>query len=395
MPHPHDPRQLTDSDYACPKHVGDDSYLKGAVRSFVRGDLGASEPCAFCKKKGMPVDQLLDIIESGVSKFFDRANDAGVPFDEGDWVLPVMSTEEVLADLGIDDDSPLLDASVGRLEDDAWVADGDGWPDEQRLLRDAWRGFSDHIKHRSRFLFDVARTEDQFGAIDRLGTRDFLRTLLDAIVRSQPILELKARHCVYRARSFAERDDCPMTFEDYTSPPTSKAAQGRMNPAGIAYFYGALESETAAVEVYDGNAYAGVATFIPARTLRLIDLTRTSIPSPFDDSVTLADHRQRLFLDGFTRDIARPIVRDGRVHQEYVPTQAVTEYVRFRAKPPVDGILFASARVKGRNVVIFADQGQCLGAATDALLRPKDSIEIFEYGPPSVEGRGNEQLRPA
>lgn len=395
MPDPDDPRQLVDSDYVCHKHVGDDGYLAATVRALVKDDPDACDQCAFCKRQGVPVNQLLDIIVSGVNKFFERANDAGVPFDEGDWVFPVMSTDEVLADLGIDDDSPLLYASVGRLEDDAWVAVGDGWPDEQRLLRDAWRGFSEHIKHRSRFLFEVAHTADQYGGIDSLGTRDFLRTLLDAIIHSQPILELKARHGVYRARSFAEWDDCPRTFEDYTSPPTNKAAQGRMNPAGIAYFYGALEPETAAVEVYDGNAYAGLATFKPVRTLRLIDLTRATIPSPFDESVKLAEHRQRLFLHGFTQDIARPIVRDGRIHQEYVPTQAVTEYIRFRAKPPVDGILFASARVKGRNAVIFADQDQCLGAAADTLLRPTASLQIYEYGPPSVERRAEQELRPA
>jgi len=384
MPDPREPRQLIDSDFVCRKHVGTDLFLADTVRAFVKGDPEASDKCAFCKRQGMPVDELVRIVAAGVNKFFDRANDAGVPFDEGDWVFPVMSTEEVLADLGIDDDSPLLHATVGFLEDDAWVSDGDGWPDEQRLLRDAWDGFSEHIKHRSRFLFDVLPTQDAFGGVDSLGTRDFLRTLLDAIILAQPILELKTRHAVYRARSFAELSDCPPSVSDYTSPPSDKAAQGRMNPAGIAYFYGALEPETAAVEVYDGNAYAGVATFKPARTLRLIDLSKARVPSPFDDSVALADHRRRLFLHGFTNDIARPIVRDGRIHQEYVPTQAVTEYIRFRARPKFDGVVFASARTDGRNVVIFADQGQCLGTGQEAMLAPTTSLQVVEYGAPSV-----------
>lgn len=54
------------------------------------------------------------------------------------------------------------------------------------------------------------------------------------------------------------------------------------------------------------------------------------------------------FLRNFARDIVKSIKRDGREHIEYVPTQILTEYLRwvFRdaSKQPIDGLNFCSSR---------------------------------------------------
>lgn len=393
MPYANDPLQLEPSDHVCAEHI-EDSFLARRIADYLDDDPAAGEPCGFCGEPGMPVDELVEIVSAAVDKFFDRANDAGVPFDEGDWALPVMSTDEVLADIGIDGDSPILNACWQTIDDDAWVPVGDGWPDERALLQSGWQQFSEHLKHRSRFLFETIKTDDTYGVIESLGTRDFLDRLLQAILARQPRVILDTMGVLYRARAFQERGAWPKEARGYTSPPQHLAAQGRMNPAGIAYFYGALEAETAAVEVYDGSAFAGVASFRPVRPLRLVDLRGAAIPSPFDDSVSLTEHRQTLFLHRFTQEIAQPIVRDGREHQEYVPTQAITEYIRFRSRRRLDGILYSSSRVGGSNAVIFVNQAECLGisASATALLEPVGTLELIEFGPPSVNVRGSEAL---
>ena len=36
------------------------------------------------------------------------------------------------------------------------------------------------------------------------------------------------------------------------------------------------------------------------------------------------------FLHDFSKEVSRPIERDDRIHIEYLPTQAFTEYIRYR-----------------------------------------------------------------
>lgn len=392
MPYSSDPLQLEGDDFVCGEHVGD-PFLASLIVEYLDDDPDGGDVCAFCTSQGMPVENLVEVVSASVNKFFDRANDAGIPFENGDWQLPVMSTEEVLADIGIDGDSPLLNTSCEEVDDDAWVPIGYGWPDKRLLLQSGWRRFSEHLKHRSRFLFETVESENEYGAVESLGTRDFLDKLLKAVLQRQPRLALDESTVIYRARAFDERDDWPKLVNDYTSPPDHLAAQGRMNPAGISYFYGALDSTTAAVEVFDGSAYAGVASFHPMRKLRLVDLTNAKIPSPFDDSVTLTAHHETLFLHRFTQEIARVIVRDGRIHQEYIPTQAVTEYIRFRSRARIDGVAFSSSRAAGTNIVVFANQELCLGPGTPgALLGPGGDVEVVEYGAPAVKTLGANPL---
>ena len=279
------PQQLERGDYVCEGHAGEDEYLLEMVRDFIEKDPGATEPCAVCGNPGAPVEDLLEDIVLAVHKFFEPAINS-VPFDEGDWALPVIDSYDVLSDLDIDGTHPLFEATLGELDDDApWVRIDSGWPDEYELLRDAWKAFAEHVKHRSRFLFDEVPTDDEWGGIDRLGTRDFLRSLQHAL-NERPRLEVQPATPIYRARSFAEEGSHPANVRDYTSPPDSMASQGRMNPAGIAYFYGALEPETAAVEVYNGHPYAAVATFTPTRTLSVVDLSKVTIPSVFNRGVS-------------------------------------------------------------------------------------------------------------
>ena len=69
------------------------------------------------------------------------------------------------------------------------------------------------------------------------------------------------------------------------------------------------------------------------------------------------------FLRDFSKEVSRPIDQDDRIHIEYLPTQAFTEYIRYRFKDhdgsSLDGIMFNSSKPNaGKNVVLFCNQDE-------------------------------------
>jgi hypothetical protein len=99
----------------------------------------------------------------------------------------------------------------------------------------------------------------------------------------------------------------------------------------------------------------------------------------------LAPYFDLVFVHAFARDLAKPITLDGREHIEYVPTQVVTEYLRFVMPQSIDGILFSSAQNGGVNCVIFCDTAGCVDPGKPP---PGRSLAVHEpylqLHPPSV-----------
>jgi hypothetical protein len=380
VPYEDQPDQFLLGEYVCFQHFDqhEDEFLWNLTM-----DMMGEDVCSMCRfPYAMPVENLVSVIQDSVHKFYDRASDASDPFEDREWVWPTRSTEDVVDDLGVSELCPVRLAAVEHLGDAVWVPVEYGSQGRFALLSDGWRSFCDHIVHGSRFLFDAV--EPLEGVADQLGTREFLEELLRVVASEDRIFELNGESDVFRARAYIDFNSWPRDAKDYAAPPASLASQGRMNPAGISMFYGALSVETAAIEVYDGRPFAAVAVFRPTRTLRLVNLSRASIPDPLDRSFSLSDYRLAEFLEGFAAEVAKPIMRDDRIHQEYVPTQAFTEFLRFRSDPHVDGVVFPTARSRqGRNVVVFAGHDECLGGE-GSLLRPTRDLHLIEYGPPAI-----------
>ena len=152
-------------------------------------------------------------------------------------------------------------------------------------------------------------------------------------------------------------------------PPRDKAKYpNRMSPSGIPMFYGAADKKTAIAETYDWSANERkdlvLAQFATAREMSVLDLRRVlEMPSIFDER-----HRHLRpgiqFLTRFIADFVRPIVKDGREHIEYVPTQIVTEYFRHVYPAgeggPVQGVLYNSAQdADGECCVLFFETDAC------------------------------------
>lgn len=144
-------------------------------------------------------------------------------------------------------------------------------------------------------------------------------------------------------------------------PPKEHAGAGRMNPAGIPYFYSAFDPYTAVVEIGDPSEDSkalAVAGFRVDRILNVVDLsTLPAVPS----ALALDRQRERVtakFLRRFVESITQKVQKDRREHVDYVPSQVVCEFLAQAHVMPndqtIDGIIYPSAvSPDGINLVIF------------------------------------------
>lgn len=105
--------------------------------------------------------------------------------------------------------------------------------------------------------------------------------------------------------------------------------------------------------------------FESVKPLSVIDLSKgLDIPSLFDEHER--DNRDYIrFLFDFVSDFTKSIERSDRAHVDYVPTQVVTEYIRYVFKSEkenqIDGVIYPSSKNDGKKaIVIFANSDQCI-----------------------------------
>ena len=120
--------------------------------------------------------------------------------------------------------------------------------------------------------------------------------------------------------------------------------------------YAALDEATARSETYlrrDGlPAEATVATFELTEDITVLNLAEIpGVPSIFAGEWIDERRESLIFLHAFVEALTDPVVKDGREHVEYVPSQVVTEYVRYRLpellEKAVHGLIYPSARQDG------------------------------------------------
>jgi len=241
-------------------------------------------------------------------------------------------------------------------------------------LASDWGDFLYHVIQKSRYFFFIPKSGD----IDRfepatLPTVEILDTFGELVRTAGLVKSLLCGEKIFRARQHSSEKRLK-TADELGPPPFEHAKYpNRMSPAGIVMFYGAREQETALKETYDpcrvGEAMLSVGAFVAQKSLNVADLSSLSclpaIPSLFD-----RDRRHVRpgisFLHRFVEEISIPVVKDGREHVDYVPTQVVTEYLRHVFKDaegkPLDGILYPSSRNPGGTCcVFFLESHQCGG----------------------------------
>jgi HEPN/RES N-terminal domain 1/RES domain len=356
-----------------------------------------SEECDYCQRKAdktiaTDVCEIAGYILAAVDKeFIDPANELPYETAEGGYQGSIIDNPyDLFAEIDFAlENEKLYDDIADCIAGDVWLCRRDYYaPNQSERLIFGWDAFKDVVKHRRRYtLWSIPADSSDQKYSEYPNSAQMLPELAEAIARAGLIREMQVGSQIWRVRVH-EADRTLRLASDFSSPPLAQAKYAnRMSPAGVPMFYGAADFDTAMVETVDakhrdgGHAVSGARfeTVVPIRVLDLVSLPDP--PSFFSDQ---DEFRHTLyFLRSFTRDVSRPITKDGREHIDYVPTQVFTEFVRYELQTigPIHGVVYPSAWNRGKCYVIFAQQDECLDddgkwRSTPQILRfVKDSIE--------------------
>lgn len=334
--------------------------------------------CTFCgaasdedgESLAADFEQLMYIVMETVHFLYTTA-ESGLAWDSEDGVYiggQVFDSEDLAQDLCSGDVTDEVVVAIGEaITEQQWTESDIASSRPDQVLRWAWERFCEKVKHQSRFVF-LSTVEKVSDHPDDMTTTQMLRKLERIIEDHDLLLEVPAGREFWRGRLA----DTPAKIGEYNtatalgSPPRDRASNSRMSPAGISMFYGSDDIDTVVAEIgaHSTDRYAIVGAFKTVRDLTLLNLADPPpVPSPYHDAGR-ASYFDLMFVHDFARDLGKPITLDGREHIEYVPTQVVTEYLRFVMPQNVDGILFRSAQNGGVNCVLFCDSSNCADPTT-------------------------------
>jgi len=251
-------------------------------------------------------------------------------------------------------------------------------PEPEDFFSYRWDEFADAVKYHTRYIYYRVNTDWQKDINSRNKNSRFrirpshvIEEVLDKISDLGITQTIPPGKRIWRARSH-DVNKLLSTAKELGPPSIEQAlASTRMSSAGIPVFYGAFDHETAIGETLQTEKVNGASKSVTVgrwktvQEFRVLNLTEIpAMPSLFDAKM------RRLrptvsFLESFSDEISRPILKDGREHVEYVPTQVFTEYIKHAYRDQegtgLDGILYKStAREGGINCVLFITKEDCL-----------------------------------
>lgn len=341
--------------WVCRHCIGDDAYL----RNLIRKSFTPNKTCTYCsslRRRAAPLSAAMAAIFRGIR--YNYADEASAAAPAGIDVQ-YHSSEYVVGDVadsqGLDWPEQLQEDIAHALTDDAWVDAAEGhWMGSHghEVLNYSWRSFAHAVKHRSRFHFRSPPSERNYG--EEVRVDEMLPFLASLVRRHRMLRKLPAESLAFRVRGGQH----PHSMAELGAPPAMSARAGRMNPAGIPYFYLSMTEQTALAggRIAVGQV-ATVSRWSLAKDLYILDLTR-SMRAPSIFSGRWADHDLIQFLYDFVDEISQPVTQDGSEHIEYVPTQVICEFFAqsftYAKGRTIEGIIFPSALVHGaQNLVLF------------------------------------------
>ncbi|MBY8861230.1 RES domain-containing protein [Nocardia sp. CA2R105] len=330
--------------------------------------------CSFCGASvddaSEPIAALFEdfmyIVVEAVRFLYMSVDDAGLVYDEGEWFGgEVLESAEVAyavceGDVTYDVLDAIGDVIVQQLWTESHIAEST--PD--KALAWGWEAFCEKVKHESRFVY-LSTAEESSEHPDDFTAASLLSRLEKIIVDNEILLAVPAGRVFWRGR-LADEPGTVVKFKTAAalgSPPKERASNSRMSPAGISMFYGSEDIDTVVAEIgaHSTRRYAIVGAFETARDMTLLNLADLPpVPSLYRDRGRGLHYYELKFLRSFAADLGKPIIIDGREHIEYVPTQVVTEYLRYVPEFKGDGILFRSAQNDGVNCVLFCNSDGCV-----------------------------------
>jgi hypothetical protein len=365
-----------DETYLCWSCVGE-TFLSDQIRK-----QGQVATCSFCSEKheALPLEQVADIFELAFNRHYRRTRTGPTDLEEA------MYRHGISTDLWYRDGEPVVDAFVSAADISSEIAeaiqvvlegrhgsredyemqnetefDSDSHYEESTTgtgeWHELWSAFETELKESSRYFSNKAQ-ETLNAVFDGI---DVYRTQNDqpVIVEAGPE---KPVNVLFRARVFHNRDQVDKALEQPDAqigpPPARLATAGRMNPTGIAVFYGALDKHTALSEVRPvvGSTVV-VGQFRLLRSLRLLDLALLSevrVQGSIFDPEYLRQLERAKFLGVLGSKMVAPVMPSDEGF-DYLPTQVVCDYLAGQKKLSLDGIIYKSVQAgySAKNIVLF------------------------------------------
>jgi hypothetical protein len=354
----------------CSFHFGDKS-----IKGFIKKN-GAIGDCDYCKRRSVKIIELSGLgpfIENGLKLIYDYAVDwLGYDSREGGYQGETFETDELIKDYVEFDEysDELVDDLCYEVSDQTWCYnDPYGETESERLMFD-WTAFKQFVIHKARYTFFFLQRESyrSFAESYKINVAGILDEIAKLLTRYKLIHTIKQNTHLYRCRQHGK--EIIAEAGDICSPPDDKAIySNRMSPAGISMFYTAFNSSIAMAETLDPEDKTrpnySIAEFVTNEDLLMVDFTELPrIPSIFKESKK-EHYFPLVFLKQFIGDLTKPIFKDGHEHIEYVPTQVITEYIRFmfskQHKKQIEGIIFPSSKnIRDKSCVLFLDHQQSL-----------------------------------
>ena len=366
----------------CTNCIGE-AYLRQIVE-----DEGENRMCSYCNQIGQTflLVNISERVEAAFDEHFVRTSSEPSDFEYAllkdkelkyDWEREGQSTvyaimnaanipenaakhvQEILADNHYDYDKAKLGEETDYSEEAHYT---EIMPGDEEWQKE-WNDFERDIKTESRFFSRVAAEQLSrvFGRIEQMRTTQNHPLIIDAGPGTDLSHFYRAR--VFQSDEYLKKALVHPDFE-LSAPPTGFAPAGRMNASGISVFYGSTKVQTALAEVRPPvGSQVAVARFDIIRPIRLLDLAALGEVHE-SGSIFDKNYASRLshitFLRSLSSRISRPVMPDDK-ESEYLPTQAIADFLASEVKVDLDGILFPSVQMNttGLNVVLFHKAAKC------------------------------------
>lgn len=342
---------------------------------------GKNNQCDYCDEDDsnepyvISFDDLMEVIVQGICNHYGNPDDEGVGFDsrEGGYMHDeIYDTYDLIRDeIMLEADEAVIEEIIQTIGMKNWCHYNPYNLSEAEELSFDWDIFCNLIKHESRFVFfkhpkrinkDTGESLEPSYILDRIGHFIVDMTLFYNTRKHDELFE---DLYMYRARQHSIDKEVTNACQ-LGPPPRLKATKAnRFSPAGIPMFYGSGRRQTAIDEIVDRSKLDEIITtgvFKNVKPLNLVDLSQIPEVSIFDLEKSYL-YEPSHFLRRFVLSVSQPIIKDGREHFEYVPTQVVTEYIRYVlpeiTKHSIDGIKYRSSIDQQDCFVIFATQDHC------------------------------------
>ena len=353
---------LETTEYICSQHIKDDF-----IKKYIKNN-GTKGKCDYCDKRINVVELsvVLELLITGIDYLFEDPNESRYLNKEGLHGLDGNTFDfydlwyEDYLDLRIND-TTLFEDIYNYLSNDRLYCYLDEYGSETDFLNDSWSHFKRIVKHKARFVFHFNDIFSNYNLVDPISILDKVQ---NSIIKFHLITELKKNTALYRCRQHKTEKEVKLAKHLASAPQNLSKANGRMNPAGISMFYSSKSKELTIKEVVDftdkSRPFFTTGIFRTNEPLKLVDLTDLPIPGSIFDSSANIDIDTIAFLNGFIKDITKPINYADSII-EYIPTQIVTEYIRFNPKLDVDGIIYPSSKDNSlKNIVLFYDHDESI-----------------------------------